>query len=43
MPAPTFAGVLAALGHLAREGAAPVAKIANDPGISESCLRNWTA
>jgi transposase len=29
--------------HLAHEGAAPVAKIAKDLGISESCLRNWMA
>ena len=27
--------------QLAREGAAPVGKIASDLGISESCLRNW--
>jgi transposase-like protein len=27
--------------ELAREGTAPVAKIAKDLGISESCLRNW--
>jgi transposase-like protein len=27
--------------ELAREGAKPVAKIAKDLGISESCLRNW--
>jgi len=26
---------------LARKGDAPVAKIAKDLGISESCLRNW--
>jgi transposase len=26
---------------LARTGDAPIAKIANDLGISESCLRNW--
>jgi transposase-like protein len=29
--------------QLAREGAAPVARIAKDLGISESCLRNWMA
>ena len=29
--------------QLAREGAAPVSKIAKDLGISESCLRNWMA
>jgi transposase-like protein len=29
--------------ELAREGAAPVARIAKDLGISESCLRNWMA
>ena len=29
--------------QLAREGASPVAKIAKDLGISESCLRNWMA
>jgi transposase-like protein len=27
--------------QLARESASPVAKIAKDLGISESCLRNW--
>ena len=27
--------------ELAREGAKPIAKIAEDLGISESCLRNW--
>lgn len=26
---------------LARKGEAPIAKIAKDLGISESCLRNW--
>jgi transposase len=29
--------------QLAREGTAPVAKIAKDLGISDSCLRNWMA
>jgi transposase len=29
--------------QLAREGSAPVAKIAKDLGISDSCLRNWLA
>jgi transposase len=29
--------------ELAREKAAPVAQIAKDLGISESCLRNWMA
>ena len=29
--------------ELARQGAKPVAKIAKDLGISESCLRNWMA
>ena len=29
--------------ELAREGAKPVARIAKDLGISESCLRNWIA
>ncbi len=29
--------------QLAREGTAPVAEIAKDLGISESCLRNWMA
>jgi transposase len=29
--------------ELARQGTAPVAKIAKDLGISESCLRNWMA
>lgn len=28
---------------LAREAAMPVAKLAKDLGISESCLRNWMA
>ena len=27
--------------ELARQGARPVAKIAEELGISESCLRNW--
>jgi transposase-like protein len=27
--------------ELARQGAKPVAKIAGELGISESCLRNW--
>jgi transposase len=27
--------------ELARTGDAPIAKIASDLGISESCLRNW--
>jgi len=27
--------------ELARQGGAPIAKIAKDLGISESCLRNW--
>jgi transposase len=30
-------------GRLAREGTTPVAKIAKDLGISDSCLRNWLA
>lgn len=29
--------------ELARTGTTPVAKIAKDLGISESCLRNWMA
>ncbi len=29
--------------ELARAGASPVARIAKDLGISESCLRNWMA
>ena len=29
--------------ELARQGTAPVAKIAKDLGVSESCLRNWMA
>ena len=29
--------------ELARQGTAPVSKIAKDLGISESCLRNWMA
>lgn len=28
---------------LAREGSTPVAQVAKDLGISESCLRNWMA
>ena len=27
--------------ELARQGGTPIAKIAEDLGISESCLRNW--
>ena len=27
--------------ELARQGTTPVLKIAKDPGISDSCLRNW--
>jgi transposase len=27
--------------ELAREGTKPVAELANDLGISQSCLRNW--
>ena len=29
--------------ELARQGTAPVSRIAKDLGISESCLRNWMA
>src|SRR5262245_41799322 len=29
--------------QLAREGTTPVARIAKDLGISDSCLRNWMA
>ena len=29
--------------ELARQGGTPIAKIAKDLGISESCLRNWMA
>ena len=29
--------------ELARQDAAPIARIAKDLGISESCLRNWLA
>jgi transposase-like protein len=29
--------------ELAREGTKPVARLAKDLGISESCLRNWIA
>ena len=29
--------------ELARQGTAPVARVAKDLGISESCLRNWMA
>ena len=29
--------------ELARQGTSPVARVAKDLGISESCLRNWMA
>ena len=43
MPAPPPPEFRQRAVELAREGAAPVAKIAKDLGISESCLRNWMA
>jgi len=39
----TTCGVRAARGRAARQGAKPVAQIAGDLGMSESCLRNWMA
>lgn len=41
MPAPHPKEFRADAVALARRGDAPVAKIAKDLGISESCLRNW--
>ena len=29
--------------ELARQGTSPIARVAKDLGISESCLRNWLA
>jgi transposase len=43
MPAPHPPEFQQCAVQLAREGATPVAKIAKDLGISESCLRNWMA
>ena len=43
MPAPTPAGVPPRAVELARERAKPLAEIAKDLRISESCLRNWMA
>ena len=43
MPAPHPVEFRLRAVELARTGATPVAKIAKDLGISESCLRNWMA
>jgi len=43
MPAPFPPEFRQRAGQLAREGTTPVAKIAKDLGISNSCLRNWIA
>ena len=43
MPAPHPAEFRRRAVELAREKTAPVAQIAKDLGISESCLRNWMA
>lgn len=43
MPAPHPAEFRQRAVELARQGAKPVAQIAKDLGISESCLRNWMA
>jgi transposase len=43
MPAPHPAEFRQRAVELARQGAKPVAQIAKDVGISESCLRNWMA
>ena len=43
MPAPHTLEFRQRAVQLAREGTTPVAKIAKDLGISESCLRNWMA
>jgi transposase len=41
MPAPHPPEFRARAVELARERAKPVAELAKDLGISESCLRNW--
>ena len=43
MPAPHPTEFRQRAVELARQGAKPVAQIAKDLGISESCLRNWMA
>ena len=43
MPAPHPPEFRARAVELARERAKPVAELAKDLGISESCLRNWMA
>ena len=43
MPAPHPPEFRRGAAGLAREKTAPVAQIARDLGISESCLRNWMA
>ena len=43
MPAPHPPEFRARAVELARERAKPVAALASDLGISESCLRNWMA
>jgi transposase-like protein len=43
MPAPHSPESRQRAVRLAREGTTPVAKIAKDLGISNSCLRNWMA
>jgi transposase len=41
MPAPYPTEFRERAVELAREGSTPVAQVAKDLGISESCLRNW--
>ena len=41
MPKPHPKGFGDDVGAVARKGEAPIAEIAKDFGISESCLRNW--
>ena len=41
MPAPRPPEFRQRAVELARQGTAPVARVAKDLGISESCLRNW--
>ena len=43
MPAPHPAEFRRRAVELARQGSKPVAELAKDLGISESCLRNWLA
>jgi transposase len=43
MPAPHPVEFRQRAVELARQGVKPVAQIAKDLGISESCLRNWMA